>query len=53
MQTADQWASEYELVKKYGKVAAVPPVTDMMDTTLVTDLYQDGKLIWPAKKAAS
>ncbi|GAA1495068.1 ABC transporter substrate-binding protein [Paeniglutamicibacter kerguelensis] len=53
MQTADQWASEYELVMKYGKLAAVPPVTDMMDTTLVTDLYKDGNLIWPTEKAAS
>lgn len=46
-QTAADWEAEYELVKKFGNVDSLPPITDMMDQTLVADLYADGELIWP------
>jgi len=46
-QTAADWEAEYELVKKFGNVDNLPAITDMMDETLVADLYADGELIWP------
>ncbi|WGW13251.1 ABC transporter substrate-binding protein [Saxibacter everestensis] len=49
VQTTDQWQREYELVKKYGNVKKLPPIEDMMDDSLVADLYQDGELVWPGK----
>lgn len=46
-QTVADWQPEYDLVLKFGGVDSLPPITDMMDPTLVADLYSDGELIWP------
>lgn len=47
VQTAAEWKPEYQLVEKYGDVKSLPPISSMMDPTLVADLYKDGKLDWP------
>lgn len=49
VQTAAEWQAEHELVKKYGNVSSIPPLTDMMDTKLVADLYSGDTLTWPGK----
>lgn len=49
VQTEAMWEPEYELVKKYGNVKDLPPITDMMDTSLVADLYDGDALTWPSK----
>ncbi|MGV8876850.1 MAG: ABC transporter substrate-binding protein [Rhodoglobus sp.] len=46
-QTVADWQPEYALVQKFGNVARLPAITDMMDVRLVADLYADGALIWP------
>ncbi|MGO3147034.1 MAG: ABC transporter substrate-binding protein [Leucobacter sp.] len=43
----EAWDGEAELVKKYGDIKDLPPVSSMVDMDLVNDLYADGKLIWP------
>lgn len=49
VQSEADWAGEYELVKAYGGVDALPPLGDMMDADLVASLYQDGELQWPGE----
>ncbi|WP_307794636.1 ABC transporter substrate-binding protein [Leifsonia sp. TF02-11] len=49
VQTEAEWKPEYALVKKYGGVKDLPPISTMMDASLVADLYKNGTLDWPAK----
>ncbi|MFE4080313.1 ABC transporter substrate-binding protein [Paenarthrobacter sp. YIM B13468] len=49
VQSVDEWAGEYELVQRYGKIGNLPPVSEMMDTKLVADLYRDKQLAWPGE----
>ncbi|MRX43333.1 ABC transporter substrate-binding protein [Agromyces kandeliae] len=50
VQTEETWQPEYEIVQQYGGIADLPPLADMMDTSLVADLYDEsGVLIWPGE----
>jgi NitT/TauT family transport system substrate-binding protein len=55
VQTAAEWKSEWQEVKKYGTLCGltasdvVPPISKVMDPTLVAGLYKGTKLIWPGK----
>lgn len=48
VQAVEQWEAAAELVKQFGNVKSVPPVTEVMDPDLVAGLYTaDRALIWP------
>ncbi len=55
MQTAAEWQTEWQEVKKYGMLCGltasdvVPPISKVMDPKLVAGLYKGTKLIWPGK----
>lgn len=49
VQTEEEWAGEYDLVERYGKLSNLPPVSEMMDTKLVADLYKGKQLTWPGE----
>lgn len=52
VQTVEQWQAAADMVKEFGSVTEIPPVTDIMDPDLVTALYTaDGELIWPGDEA--
>lgn len=45
---ADMWQAEYDIVERFGDTV-LPPLSDVMNTDLVADLYDGEKLIWPRK----
>lgn len=48
VQSVEQWQEAADIVKEYGSVTDVPPVTDVIDTELLDDLYDsDDNFIWP------
>jgi putative hydroxymethylpyrimidine transport system substrate-binding protein len=47
VQTYDEWQPSVALVKQYGGVRSVPPLPQVMDTSLVSGLYRGNSLIWP------
>jgi NitT/TauT family transport system substrate-binding protein len=55
VQTVAEWKTEWQEVKKYGTLCGltasdvVPPITKVMDPTLVAGLYKGTNLIWPGK----
>ncbi|MDE0573681.1 ABC transporter substrate-binding protein [Demequina sp. B12] len=48
VQQAALWEPERDLILQYALVDSLPEITDMMDESLVADLYADGELIWEA-----
>lgn len=50
VQTVESWENAAGIVKEFGSVTDLPPVTDVMDVDLVGDLYDaDGALLWPGE----
>jgi len=49
VQQPSDWETEYELVQEYGDVESLPPLDSMMDTELVSSLYDEDGLIWPGE----
>lgn len=47
--SVEAWNAEATLVLEFGGVSSLPPVSDMLDPTLVADLYVDGTLDWPGE----
>lgn len=45
--TPADWENEHAMVEKYGELAELPAIDEMMDADLVASLYVDGKLQWP------
>ncbi|TDQ66081.1 NitT/TauT family transport system substrate-binding protein [Maritalea mobilis] len=41
------WENEHAMVAKYGELAELPAIDEMMDADLVANLYKDGQLQWP------
>lgn len=50
VQSPAEWDAAAALVKKHGSVKNISPVKDVVDFTLVRDLYDNGKLVWPGGK---
>lgn len=50
VQTQAAWEPEYEIVKQFGGIDDIPPLTEIMDVDLVADLYDGDTLIWPGDK---
>ncbi|XBH21027.1 ABC transporter substrate-binding protein [Jonesiaceae bacterium BS-20] len=50
VQTQAAWEPEFEIVKQFGGIDEIPPLTEIMDVDLVADLYDGDTLIWPGDK---
>lgn len=47
---AEMWEPEHDLIVEYGLVEDLPEIVEMMDESLVADLYVDGELQWEVLK---
>jgi ABC-type nitrate/sulfonate/bicarbonate transport system substrate-binding protein len=47
VQTYSEWQPSVTLVTKYGGAKNVPPLSQVLDPTLVASLYKGSTLIWP------